>query len=59
MKEAHFFILHFLFERIDKETKKLYLYIKFFKIEEEKYEKTNIINFNICSHMFCNTNNIY
>ena len=30
MKEARFFILQFLFERIDKETKKLYLYIKNF-----------------------------
>lgn len=27
MKEAHFFILQFLFLRNDKETKKLYLYI--------------------------------
>lgn len=62
MKEAHFLMLQFLFERIDKETKKLYLYTKLLfiiiahiinhdNIKKAKHQKSNKIFCNYSGHI--------
>lgn len=63
MKEARFSMLQFLFERIDKETKKLYLYTKLLFImkthiikhdynKKEKHKNNSIYN-NYSRHIVC------